>query len=120
MARAKTRKHEIALIANEPDSIGIAVTGAGDGLSKSLEIDERDFPPGVPVHVVLECLPNGIKTTPVKDTDGGYTLVYVLKAGRATFVDADLVEGVLDEQDIRLEKAAGIQRLPLDEEPSQN
>lgn len=116
MAKAKARKHEIALIANEPDGIAVAITGAGDGLSKSLEIDERDFPPGVAVHVVLECVPHDIKTKRIKDSDSDYTLIYVLKAGRATFVDADLVADVLDQQDIRIEEASGVQRLPLDGE----
>lgn len=90
----------------------IKVTNAGDGLSKAMGLENApgDLAIGAKVHVVLECEVAGIGFVKVKDTDG-LVRVQTLKAGRSTFVEADFVEDALREQDLRLEKAAGISRL---------
>lgn len=120
MAKAKTSTGVTLLEGIELDEVKIKITNAGDGLSKALEIEPRDFHKDETVHIVLECKPNGVDFRPVKDTDNAWTLAYVLRAGRATIVDGDLVADVLDAQDRKLEAAAGIQRLPLDgEEPGE-
>ena len=88
---AKAKKKLTAFEGEEVLGTTIKITNAGDGLSKAMSIDFQEL----------------------KDADGAMR-VHVLKAGRATMVDGKLVADVLDEQDKRLEEAAGVQRLPLD------
>lgn len=96
---------------------GVAIRNAGDGLSQALGIEPRDFAFGETVYVVLECVMDGDDYVPIKDTET-LKLVTVLKAGRATIIDAAAVKKALDDQEDRItkarEKAAGVERLPLD------
>ena len=97
------------------ESATIAIRNTGDGLSKAMEVDPTELHHGQRVYVVLECEVDKVRFDPLKDEE---TLerVHVLKAGRATFVDADVVAEALDAQQRRIEEAAGVQQLPLDGE----
>lgn len=95
------------------EETSVKITNSGDGLSKALEVDPPNVQHRDTVYVVLECMVVDMQTPIMKDSDGN-ELKVVLRAGRASIVDADLVTSVLDEQDQRIEEAAGIQRLPLD------
>lgn len=98
--------------------VKVAVTGAGDGLSEAMAIDPYPLALGTTVHVVLECNVQQIKFVPALDKDhpeDGLARVHVLRAGRATLVDAEDVQAALDAQADRIlrarEAASGIQRL---------
>lgn len=91
------------------------ITNTGDGLSKALGIDPQVLDPDKPVFVVLRCVPTNhiLKPMVLEDTQQqGWELIYQLKAGLATIVDGELVKEVLDEQQKKIDDAAGIQRLP--------
>lgn len=91
----------------------VKVTNAGDGLSQAMKVDPAELHQGDRVYLVLECEVAKVTHEPVdrEDPRGPQARVHTLRAGRATLVDADLVRGVLDEQDERIEAAAGIERL---------
>lgn len=57
----------------------IAVTQAGDGLSKAMSVDPVEIPLGAIVHVVLECEVSKIRHEEIKDTDG-VQRVHILRA----------------------------------------
>ena len=90
----------------------VAITNAGDGLSKAMKVERGELHIGNRVYVVLECDVSKVRFDPVKDAEG-LNRVHVLRAGRATMVEADLVQSLLDEQQVRIEKAAGIERIPF-------
>ena len=92
----------------------IAITRAGDGLSKALAIEPEELSLGQTVYVVLECVVSKIAYEPVSDTDA-LTRIQTLQAGAATTVDRDLVAEVLDDQKRRIEQAQGIERLDFEE-----
>lgn len=101
----------------------VAITNAGDGLSKAMTIEPRELHIGDTVFIVLEGEVTKVTHHRVKDTDV-LNRVQVIRAGVATLVDQDLVKGVLDAQRLAIEKAAGIERLdfegtgePGDDEP---
>ena len=98
-------------------STSIAITSAGDGLSKALAVDPQLLHHGEKVYVVLECEVTNVSFPPVKDTDG-VSRKHTLKAGMATIVDKELVADVLDAQLAKLEEAAGITRLPFEGDQS--
>lgn len=85
----------------------IAITNAGDGLSKALEADPVELKIGQTVHVVLECVVGKITMQPSKDNPDGLLRVQTLKAGTATLVDADLVAAHLEEQQARIDEFNG-------------
>lgn len=93
----------------------VKVTNAGDGLSKSLGIEPRDFAPGEPVLVLLECVYDGEAHRPIKDTDC-FRLETILKAGTATIIDTPAarkaIEQTKNKVQLAAEKAAGVQRIP--------
>ena len=92
----------------------VAVTNAGDGLSKALAVDPAALDLGDKVYVVLECEVSKVTFVPVPDTSK-LQRVHTLKAGGATLVDEDLVREQLDTQAQRIEESQGIQRLPMGE-----
>lgn len=94
------------------DTIGtrIAITSAGDGLSKAMAIEPESLKLGETVYVVLEAVVSKIAYEPVKDTSS-VVRVQTLKAGTATMVDAELVTEVLEEQRLKIEEAEGVVRL---------
>lgn len=94
----------------------VAITNAGDGLSKALGVDPTVLDIGDKVFVVLECEVAKIGFAPVdRDTDV-LTRIHTLRAGTATLVDEDLVREHLDDQAKRIEEAAGVHRLPMGED----
>lgn len=95
----------------------VAITNAGDGLSKALGVDPQLLDLDEKVYIVLECDVNKVSFTPVKDAHNKLTRVHNLKTVGATIVDEDLVRAHLDEQAKRIEEHAGVHRLPLDENP---
>lgn len=91
----------------------IAVTNAGDGLSKAMAVDPSAMDLGDKVYVVLECEVSKVTFTEVDDTSK-LARNHSLKAGDATIVDEDLVREHLDAMAERIERAQGVHRLPLD------
>lgn len=100
---------------------GIAVLGStvsirntGDGLSQAMKVEPVELEIGRKVYVVLECEVEKHRHEPANADSprSGLVLVNMLKAGRATLVDQDLVAAALDQQSKKLEEAEGIQRLP--------
>ena len=110
MAKAKQKKTLDAFEGTQVLKTAIALTNAGDGLSKAMSIDNEELHIGETVHVVIECEVTAVGFDKVKDTDA-LVRKQKLKAGRATLVDGKLVEDVLDQMSQRLEEAAGIKRL---------
>lgn len=96
----------------------VSIRNTGDGLSEAMKVDPVELTLGTTVHVVLECTVEKHRYDPVdKDNSSGpLQLVNMLKAGRATLVDAGLVEAELNEQEKRIAEAAGEPQLDLDEE----
>lgn len=86
-------------------STSIAVTNAGDGLSKDLAIDPTEYHHGDKVYVVLETEVTKVQFVPDKDDDDGLTRVHVLRAGTSTIVDHELVKDVLAQQTEKNRKA---------------
>lgn len=90
----------------------VAVTNAGDGLSKAMAVEPMEMHLDETVFVVLECKVAKVRFDPIKDTTG-VQRVHVLRAGRATMIDGDVVKDALEQQDIAIEEAHGVKRLPL-------
>jgi hypothetical protein len=92
----------------------VSIRNTGDGLSHAMKVDPVELKIGSKVYVVLECeVEKHRHEAAIADAPtAGLTLVNMLKAGRATLVDAELVATALDEQTKRLEEAEGVQRLP--------
>lgn len=93
----------------------VAITRAGDGLSKAMEVDPDELVLGDVVTVVLECTVDRVRFEPIKDVDA-LVRVHTLRAGTATIVGRELVADALDAQQRRLEAANGVERLSLDGE----
>jgi hypothetical protein len=91
----------------------VAVTNAGDGLSQSLTVEPVILHVGDTGVVVLEYEVTKVGFAPVKDTDV-LVRVATLKAGNATLVDRDLVDGALAANRLKIERARGIEPLPFD------
>ncbi len=91
-------------------STTIAITNAGDGLSAAMKVDPKEMHLGDTVHIIIEAEVAKVRHEPIKDTEG-LQRVHVLKAGRATMIDGAAVADALDEQDRRLERAAGIRSI---------
>lgn len=95
----------------------VAITGAGDGLSKALAIDPQVIGRDEQVYVVIRCALKDHKLEWFEDPDeqiGGWELTNRLRAGLATIVDPEVVADLLEAQQRKLDEAAGIARLPLD------
>lgn len=93
-------------------SATVAVTGAGDGLSQAMAVDPIELHHQEKRYLVLEVDVTKVRFDPVPKTDG-LQRVHILRAGRATFIDADVVTAALDEQEKRIEEALGVQKLGL-------
>lgn len=90
----------------------VAITNAGDGLSKALAVSPQELHFGDKVYVVLECEMHRVRFDPIKDTQA-LARVHVLRAGTASLVDEKLVREVLDATEEAIERAQGVVRLPL-------
>jgi hypothetical protein len=99
-------------------STSIAITGAGDGLSKAMAIEPQEMHHGQTVIVVSECVVNKVRFDPIKDTDG-LQRVHVLRAGTSTIMDGDVVREALRIQKAKIDTAAalaeGKRKLPTPE-----
>jgi hypothetical protein len=96
-------------------SAGIAITGAGDGLSEALAVEPREYHHGETVYVVIEAEVSKVRFDPVKDTEG-LRRVHFLKAGVATIVDESVVAAAIEEQKRKIEEHRGVTRLDLGDE----
>lgn len=92
----------------------IRITRAGDGLSQALAVDPQEFHLAETVVVVLECQVARVHHEELNDT-GVLRRVHTLRAGTATIMDEDVVRAALDDQRLAIERAQGIERLPLAE-----
>lgn len=92
----------------------IRITRAGDGLSDGLNVDPVEYHLGDKVYVVLECAVTRVAHEPVKDTEV-LKRVHTLAAEMGTIVGREIVSAVLDEQRVKIEKARGVERLPMGE-----
>jgi len=84
--------------------IAMIITGTGDGLSKAMAIEPRQFRQGDKVYVVLETACEKIRFDRIHDKseENGdvpdLRRVQILKAGVASIVDADLVDAMIEQQ----------------------
>lgn len=92
----------------------IAITNAGDGLSKSMSIDPVTLEPGDEVMVLMKCTVDRHGFSLIPDTDC-FELKQYLKAGTATIVSDQASERKLRaaENNVRkeAERRAGVARL---------
>lgn len=93
-------------------SATVAVTGAGDGLSQAMAVDPTELHHGETVYLVLELNVAKVRFDPVPKTEG-LQRVHILKAGRATLIDGEVVTAALDEQQKKIEEAMGNLHLGL-------
>jgi len=91
----------------------IRVVNAGDGLSQAMSVDPAEYHLGETVHVVLECEVVKVTYDEISDTDV-LRRVHTLRAGTGTIVEPKLVTEVLEAQRIAIERAKGVERLPVD------
>ncbi len=94
-------------------STSVAVVNAGDGLSQALGIDPIVMHIGDTGVLVLEFVVSKIGFREIKDTDV-LERVHTLRAGTATIIDREVVAEALDAQALKIERAKGVERLPLD------
>lgn len=85
-------------------SATVSIRNTGHGLEEAMQVDPVKLPLGTTHYVVLECEVEKHRFDPVKDTDD-LNLVNMLKAGRATIVDYDLVRDALNAQTERIDEA---------------
>lgn len=91
----------------------IKIVSAGDGLSAALTVDPVELHHGEIVHVVLQCEVAKVTYEPVKDLDV-LRRVHTLRAQFGTLVDEAFAKAVLAEQRLIIERAQGVERLPID------
>lgn len=91
----------------------VAITNAGDGLSKAVAVEPRPFHKGDRVYVVLQTVCGPIKFDPIA---GGTQVVRVhtLKTELATIVDEAVVRELLDAQRAAIDAAKGQPQLGFD------
>lgn len=110
--REQPKKKLAKFEGKEVHSSTVAITNAGDGLSKAMKVEPVELHHAQTVWVVLECEVAKVRFDPVKDTDG-LQRVHVLRAGRSTLIDGDLVRAALDEQQEKIDEALGNMHLGL-------
>lgn len=95
--------------------IAVEIRNAAGGLNEAMKIDGEpwDFDEERVVAMRVKVVKH--RHDKVKDTDG-LRLVMVLDAEDATVIDEELVSEALDAQARRIEEAAGIKRLELQNE----
>jgi hypothetical protein len=92
-------------------AVGIEIPGAGGGLRDALTVDPQEFHYDDTVFAVIEGKVGKLRFDPINGADG-VRRVHVLDVERATIVDADDVETMLEEHEKRVMEAKGIARLP--------
>jgi hypothetical protein len=93
---------------------GVSIQNAGDGLSKAMKVDPKELHHDQEVTIAVRCVVKKVRFDPVEDTEG-LLRVHVLKAGSATIIDDKLVADAITAMELKIEEAAGVQRLPLAE-----
>lgn len=85
----------------------VAITNAGDGLSKAMKIKPVELHHGQEVCIVLRGRVGPIEYVPTDTDDPNSPLVrkQKIRAGTATLVDEALVKTVLDEQELAIKAA---------------
>lgn len=91
----------------------IALTNAGDGLSKAVATEPLELHHGEKCYVVFETDVKKVRFDQSKDDPSKLIRVHTLKAGVATIVDFDLVAKVLTAQQEKNDKAAGKAAIPF-------
>lgn len=109
---AKTKSDLGTFEGRDVEQTSVAVTNAGDGLSQSLNVEPIVLRVGDVGAVVLEYTVAKIGFVPIPDTDV-LRRVATLRAGNATLIDRTVVADVLDANLVKIERAQGIERLPL-------
>lgn len=92
------------------DTATVSIRNTGHGLEEAMSVDPVKLHMGTTVHVVLECEVEKHRFDPINDSIG-LCLVNMLKAGRATIVEADLVQKYLDDQEAKIAEAKGEPKL---------
>lgn len=108
--RSKTASPLGAFEGRDLVGIKVRITNAGDGLSKAMQIEPQVLHVGDRVFVVLEAEVDDVRMKRVKDLDV-LERIQTLKAGTVTLVDEALVAEVLEAQRIKIQQAAGVERL---------
>lgn len=89
---------------------GIEMPGASGGLNKALAVDMLELHHGDRGTVVIEFEVVKVRFDRIKDTEA-LQRVHVLRVDNAAIVPADLVDELLEQQRLRVEKANGVHRL---------
>lgn len=89
----------------------VIIRNTGDGLSKEMKIDPREFHHGERVTIALDCVVDKVRFDEIPDTEG-LMRVHVFKAGTGTVIPSSIVKKYLDESERKIERAKGIERLP--------
>lgn len=98
------------------------VTNTGDGLSAAMKTESRIFHTGDEGYICYKVVMKELRAVPVdkEDLGGDQLRCQVFRAETMTFIDEDLVAGLVRDQEERnlraAEEAAGIARLPLGED----
>jgi hypothetical protein len=101
---------------------GIEIPGVAGGLREALRIEPRESRQGETAWLALEVVTQKVRFDPVErdEPDGDQERVHVFVVQGATFVDKDLVGSAIDTMRDRVlkakEEAAGVTRLPYDDE----
>ena len=96
-------------------STAVKVTNAGDGLSTAMKIEPEAFTIGQTVVLVIETVVTRVSHEPVsKDAPDVLKRVHVLRAGTVAVVERSEVDDILNAQQIVIEEAKGVTRLPFD------
>lgn len=103
----------------EVTGVAIKLTNAGDGLSKSMEVEARILQPGERVTVLIEGVVQPIRFDPVRlqGGDRDYSRVtreQSIKAELATIVDPEVGRDILDAHRAALDKLAGQPQIDFD------
>lgn len=94
---------------------GVAIKGAGDGLSKALAIEPEELTIGETVYVVMECTVTKISHAKVKDTEH-LMRTQDLHANTVAIADKELVVDLLAAQQEKIDEAEGRKKLSFTEE----
>lgn len=90
----------------------VKIVKAGDGLSKAVAVEPTEFAIGDEVYVVLHAVVTKVHYEPLSDT-GTLRRVHTLSTETATSVAPEFAWEVIEQQRIAIERAAGVERLPL-------
>jgi hypothetical protein len=107
---------------NPVTSVGVEIRNASGGLNKALQVDPVVLHGGDTVWVLLQCDVTGIVHKPIKDDEGNWQRIHVMRATDCTLTDDEAAKLAIRDQRARIQKwreeQEGIRRLfPDDEGP---